>query len=186
MTAPVLAFGLGYSQAEKDRLQSRYAAALRYLLDHPDNALEVNGNVMKGLARHGLVTATIPRTVTPAGQAWAAAYDGPIAPCDDILVSYVTRSRKRPGRYQNPVITSILNQIASAPHLWLFVHRPALDKLAPRPFWLLSWLSAHRDTRTVDAIASAVGWSAEAVAIALRAIRDAGYVVDIVGESAAD
>lgn len=185
MNVPTLSFGRGYSLAKIARAQSRYAAALRYLLDHPGKTTEVNGNLQAALARHDLMTSVYPRTVTSKGRTWLDAYTGPVAPLSDILVSHVTNGRKRPGRYRYTPST-MLATMAEHPELWLFIHRPALDKLPPCPFWLLTWLGAHRDVRTVDGIASAVGWSMDAVRIALRAIRDAGYTVEVAGESAAD
>lgn len=185
MTAPTLHFGRGYSLAKIARAEARYAAALRYLLDNPHNTSEVNGNLQAALARHGLMTAFYPRTITAAGRAWLDAYTGPLAPFAEILVSTVTKERKRPGRYRHTPSTMLATMLEH-PDVWLFLHKPALDKLSPRPFWLLAWMSANTTVRTVSDIAAAVGWSAEAVSIALRAIRDAGYTVDVAGESAAD
>ena len=180
MTSPTLAFSKNFSLGQRARAMARYAAAVRLLQADPANIARIHGTMAGGMVRYRLLTNTTPRRLTPFALEWIAAYKGKVASVDEVTAWCQPPSPK-------PVkAPSILATMADHPELWLFIHRPALDKLRPTPFWLLTWLGAHRDTRPVDAIASAVGWSAEAVSIALRAIRDAGYTVDIVGESAAD
>lgn len=195
MTA--LTFPKTYTLKQKTRAMSKYAAAIRLLQSDPAAIARIHGTMAAGMARHGLLSNHFPRTVTPFGSEWAADYDGPIADVSEITPdeNAPRGSRYRANRVDvskglfrggHPTGHSGTSTIMMSPRNWIFVHIPALQKLEPYPFYLLAWLGSHRDTRTVDAIASAVGWSAEAVSIALRAIRDAGYTVDIVGESAAD
>lgn len=197
MTAPTLAFPKTYTLRQKTHAMSRYAAVIRLLQSDPAAIARVHGTMAASMARHGLLTDHFPRTVTPLGIKWVDAYDGPVADVTEITPDENARrgSRYRANRIDvskgmfrggKPTGQSGTSTIMMSPRNWIFVHIPALQKLEPYPFWLLAWLGSHRDVRTVDAIVAAVGWSAEAVSIALRAIRDAGYVVDVVGESAAD
>lgn len=186
MTAPVLTFSKGYSLRQKEVAMSRYAAVIRLLLDNPHYTRQIHGALLAGMARHGLVSNHLAREVTAKGRAWYAAYDGLIADPSEVTMLTLPASRRGPAKAKPNTPTTILKTMTEHPDVWLFIHRPALDKLSPIPFYLLTWLGAHTTVRTIDAIAAGVGWSAEAVSIALRAIRDAGYTVDIVGESAAD
>lgn len=185
MTSPTLAFSKNFSLGQRKRAMARYAAVIRLLQADPAAITRVHGTTTGGMARYGLMTNTTPRRLTPFALEWITAYTGPVVPLDDVTAWGSPAPVRKPAPQSNPIV-SILTQMVAAPHTWIHVHAPAIDALTPEAFWLMCWLQRHRECVTLSDIALEVGWSAEAVSIALRAIRDAGYVVDVVGESAAD